>query len=253
MSGVVHRVAVLGEPTALADAVGWYDTVSDGAAVLEPVVLPVEAPPRGWDAYAARGGMGAAPANSQVMVAELLAAADYGAVADAGALVLVAAPPGAGFAPHTWRLRGGGFWLGGRAWARRYAVVAADVPLGTMAHELGHLLFGWADHARRDGLGANCLMGTGGGADPPSPPCPVKRVAAGWARPRPATRATTVADLADGSVLRIGSGDWLVGLGPTGDVLVFDGTALVGRLRAAPDRRVFAAAAPLLTPRNGLR
>lgn len=243
------RLAVLGDVGRLGAAADWYRDVSGGAALLDPVVLPVGEPPQGWAAYAPRGGMGPAPANSQALVADLLAglsAADRAVVATtavgAGARVVVAVPPDAGFAPHTWRLRRGGSWLGGRAWARRYAVLASDAPLGTVAHELGHLLFDWQDHARREGLGADCLMGTGGGADPPAPPCAAERLATGWAVPAPATRATRVADLADGHVARLGldgPDELVAALGTSGDVLVFWGGALAARVPAAsatPDR-----------------
>ncbi len=219
-----------GEPAAaLLHAARWFDAVSAGRAGLR--IAPVwasETPD--WDAFAANGGRGRPPGNSQQLVAGLLASLPEdgrAAVARAGGDPLVVVPDRAGYAPHTWRLRSGGFHLGGRRWARRYAVVPAGASLGTYAHELGHLLFGWPDADRRSRVGAECLMGSGGHHPPggqPAPPCAPLRVSAGWVAPEPASRATTPADLAGRAVYRAAgrNGDaLLVERRPGGPVLAF--------------------------------
>ena len=201
-------------------------------------------PPGGWDAYADRGGLGSAPGNSQALVEALMADAGAWVSRAAAGGVVVATPPKAGFATNAWRFRLGGIWLGGRTWARRYAVVPADAPLGTLAHELGHLLFGWADHDRRSCPVGDCLMGTGAGATGPPRPCAPPRVEAGWVELGPATRTTMVGDLGDGRVVR--SRERLIEAGPNGDVVVYEGSRLVGRVHADPDGRLLAVVASVL-------
>jgi hypothetical protein len=227
---------VLGNAPALVDAVTWYALVSGGAAALAPEILPVDEPEGGWGTYAERGGLGRPPRNSQVLIDELMKALPRVPRSAAGGVVVVT-PPGAGIAPHAWRFRGGGFWVGGRTWLRRYAFVPADAATGVLAHELGHLLFGWSDHDRASGLGADCLMGTGAAGDNPARPCAPSRVGAGWVRAVPATRSMRVADL-EGGVVR--TGDRLVELGPSGDLLVYRDARVDGRIRADPGRSVLA-------------
>jgi hypothetical protein len=87
------------------------------------------------------------------------------------------------FHPHCWRIpmaAGGG----------RYALLPEDAPALTAAHELGHLLLGWAD---APGAGAHCLMGAGTG-----PPGAWLRLAAGWQAPHAITPATTPCGLENG-------------------------------------------------------
>jgi M6 family metalloprotease-like protein len=157
-------------------------------------------PPEGWAAYAGR---------CQALVAALLARLDEpgrDAIAAASGLIVVVPPAGAGLSPHTWRVPGGGMHLGGRRWCRRYAVVPADAPLGTAAHELAHLLLRWPD-LDRSGLGWDCLMAFGGhlgGGTAPAPPCAPLRVAAGWVTPVQAGPATRVADIGPSAVVAVG-------------------------------------------------
>ena len=185
-------------PPTLAAAVAWYRATSAGRAAIAVHALAVAAPPDGWPRFAAAGGKGPAPDNSQALVAALVAALPPGSRSRLGTEVLVVVPPGIGFAPHTWRLRGGGAHLGGRRWLRRYAIVPGDAAVGAFAHELGHLLFGWPDLPRR--VGADCLMALGGHRSDPPPPCAPLRVAAGWVTAAPVTAATRVDDLPAGAV-----------------------------------------------------
>ncbi len=202
-------------PGELSAATRWLRRVSGGHAALQPQLVEAPAAPD-WARYAPRGGRGRSPHNSQALVACLLATLSEegrAAVARAGRDPLVVVPDEAGFAPHTWRLRRGGVHLGGRRWARRYAIVPAGASLGTCAHELGHLLFGWPDADRRSRVGADCLMGSGGHHPPgsePARPCAPLRVAAGWVEPRLASRTTTPADLAAGAVYRAAGRDGIM-------------------------------------------
>ncbi|MGH2820319.1 MAG: hypothetical protein ACRDJ5_06675 [Actinomycetota bacterium] len=240
-----HPFAVVGDSAALPAVVAWYARVSGGRAALLPEVLPLHEPRDSWAAYADRGGLGPPPRNSQVMMEVLLASLDRSGAPAAAHGVMVATPPGAGFAPHAWRLRRGGFWLEDRRWVRRYAIVPADAPVGTVAHELGHLVFGWPDHDRRSRVGADCLMSTGAAASWPARPCAPSRLDAGWIEAVPATRTMTVAELADAGIVR--SRKRLIELGPSGDVLVFEGRDLVARVGAEPGRPVLAVVASALS------
>ncbi len=205
-------------------AMQWLRWVGGPPLETAPIVV---ADPPDWPAYAHRGGRGRPPQNSQELVGSLLAglaADERERLAAAGRDPLVIVPDGAGYAPHTWRLRRGGVPLGGRRWARRYAIVPAGASLGTYAHELGHLLFGWPDADRRRRVGAECLMGSGGHHPPggePAPPCAPLRVDAGWVEPQPARRATTPADLAGGAVFRAAGRD--------GQSVLVEGRPLAGR------------------------
>ena len=241
--------AVLGSIDRLDATIQWYHRVSSGHARLAPTRLRIEPPPDGWERYAIGGGTGPWPHNSQEMANALLDRTDHEAVSAAGACVVLAVPDSAGFVPHTWRFRSGGYWLGGRVWVRRYSVIPESAPLGTVAHELGHLLFGWPDLRTRSGFDGDCLMAAGGhdgnGARP-TPPCAPLRVAAGWAHPISARREMTVAESED-QVIRVGSS--LVEGTPHGTVIIYaDSTdpRLIARVRADPDRRLLAVVAPRL-------
>ena len=152
-------------------------------------VLPLVAPPQetleeafGWFVAAARGRLGFAPhwlAAQEMVPAERLALAGAPEVARAAlarlapdcALPLLVFGP-AGARPHCWHLADG----------RRYALVPAGAPLAVLAHELGHLLFGWPDLRLPAGSVARCLMAPIS-PGPPDLPSAAMRVAAGWEDP----------------------------------------------------------------------
>lgn len=184
----------------LVAAAEWFREASGEAfRPVFPSLAPVDLP-LPLAAYRGRGGMGPWPANSQRLAADAAAAARSsleGAWTEGLPGIVLVVPRG--FHPHTWRFRGGGFALGRARWLRRYALLPGDAPLGTVVHELAHLLLGWPDLGRGSGLGRDCLMAEGAGA-PPSPPCAPLRLAAGWCRPFPLLRETPLAALDSGGV-----------------------------------------------------
>lgn len=184
----------------LGDAVAWYRAVSGGAWAPCPVPLPPvrleHAPAR----YAAARGLSARGPNSRDLVAAAVALMTPEArarLAAAGGRLALLVPPG--FRAHVWYPARGGLALGNSAWCRRFAVIPAAAPLGTVAHELGHLLAGWPEGD--PSAGGHCLMALGGlrgeGRDPAPPAAPLL-LAAGWRRalrPGPALRVTDLAAL----------------------------------------------------------
>jgi hypothetical protein len=198
---VITVVAVAAEghaagALALDEAARWYGEASGGRFVPAFAQLPsvTLARPLAW--YTPGGGMGRPPHNSQSLARDALAALDDAARALVGEQLLLVVPPR--FHPHTWRLLDGGFHLGGARWCRRYAVVPSGAPLGTVAHELGHLALDWPDLAPESRLGDDCLMASGGSRDGgarPSPPCAPLAVAAGWRALVDVERATRPRDL----------------------------------------------------------
>lgn len=153
--------------------------------------------------YTHRGGMGQWPSNSQQLAWDTLTAMDDRSSVNTDVILLVPA----GFTPHVWRLRRGGFPLGDRRWVRRYAILPDGASVGAVAHELGHLLLGWPDLVRE--VGNDCLMGCAAlGVEPPLPCAPL-RLAAGWLEPVPLGRATLVRDLGAGAPADAGPvGSW---------------------------------------------
>jgi hypothetical protein len=198
-------------------AVEFYARVSGGRVRLAPFALPPVALPRplGW--YTPAGGMGRPPHNSQELIDDALAqlgADERERLARAGDRLLIAAPRG--LHAHTWRVRGGGFHLGGARWCRFYSVLPDAAPPGAIAHELGHLLFDWPDLDRS--VGDDCLMALGGaraGGYDPAPPCAPLVVGAGWRSPF-SVAGTTLAGELDGAPGRF----------------VFDGRPLIIERRA---------------------
>lgn len=169
-------------------ALRWFERVSHGRFAAQRIELePVKAP-RELAFYAHHRGMGRAPRNSQSLAADVVAelvarerADGTGSAAIGEANFVVCAP--AVFEAHTWRFPSGGAHLGGSRWARRYALLPENAPLGTVAHELGHLLFGWPDFGGSTQLGARCLMALGGlneAGREPAPPCAPLCVREGW-------------------------------------------------------------------------
>lgn len=78
-----------------------------------------------------------------------------------------------GTRPHSWTLPGG----------QPYAAVAEDASKTVIAHELGHLLFGFPDLAFSPDSGAVCLMGRLPKCaidEPPPEPCAALQVERGW-------------------------------------------------------------------------
>lgn len=202
--GAVAPVAVVsvGEARGAVDldaAARFYERISHGRwrpafCRLAGVSLPMPVA-----RYTHRGGMGQWPSNSQQLAWDALAAMADRSSVNEDVILLVPA----GFTPHVWRLRRGGFPLGERRWVRRYAILPDGASVGAVAHELGHLLLGWPDLVRE--VGADCLMGCAAlGAEPPLPCAPL-RLAAGWIEPVPLGRATRVRDLGAGAPADTGS------------------------------------------------
>ena len=208
-------VAAIGDPATpppartLADVTAWYHHVSGGAWAPRPVALPPCRIDHALARYASRRGLDPTGPNSRDLVAATVAAMDGAArarIAEAGGRLMLIVPPG--FAPHVWYPARGGLALGQRRWCRRYAVLPADAPLGTAAHEIGHLLPGWPEGC--PSARAHCLMARGGlravGADPAPPAAPLA-LAAGWRVPIKLTPATPAAALADWRRI-VGVFDW---------------------------------------------
>ena len=190
------------EPGVLGRAADWYRVVSGGAVRLEFEPVAGDAFDAAWSQLSCGwrwpADVDVARSAANDLVAGLSQTARDGL---AGTVVLIMAP-GHEIHPHTWRFRNGGVHLGQRRWCRRYALVALDVPLAALVHELGHLLFGWPD-LRSSGVGFDCIMATGAlitDDRSPSWPCAPLRVDAGWAKPRPVRAVTRVRELSHGAV-----------------------------------------------------
>lgn len=164
----------------VADAATWLTGLGAPAFTLVGLTADV---PDARRRFGAQGGMAAGPFGSQALIREVIAALqDRRALEEAPETVVLVVPRG--FHPHVWHPRDGGVALGRGRWVRRYAVVPDGAPRGHIAHELGHLWWGWPDLHLVPGLGNDCLM-AGGTGDPPSPPCAALRVAAGWTSATP--------------------------------------------------------------------
>ena len=228
MSSHSVRFAVLdidGAQIDLLAACEWYRALSRGALALSVGMRRGLRTEHAAEEFAVSGGMGRAPLNSQALAAEALSA--LGAVerdqlARPDTHLVLAVP--ACFRAHTWRLRGGGFALGGGAWCRRYAILPQGASLGAIVHELGHLLFEWPDFRASSRLGQDCLMAQGGyraGGRDPSPPCAPLLLERGWRARLELTSDTRVVDLARD---RVG-------------VFAWQGRELAIELRDEPGRR----------------
>lgn len=183
----------------LGDVVDWYRHVSGGVWAPKPDYLPPLRLDHRLARYASQRGLDPAAPNSRDLVAAAVAGISEEArarIADAGGrlLLLVAG----GIAPHVWYPARGGLPLGGRRWCRRFAVLPAASPLGTRAHEIGHLLPGWPEGC--PSAREHCLMACGGlraGGSDPAPPAAPLALAAGWRTPLALTPATRVSALLD--------------------------------------------------------
>lgn len=148
---------------ALRSACLWFETVSGGAARIQLRAVAAIAPH---------------PARQLALngTYEEARAALHRALGERGmeGPMLILGPKGA--RPHAWHLASG----------LRYAVVPADAASVMIAHELGHLLFGWPDVVLPVGSGVRCLMARVPPVQAePDPPCAPLRVAAGWQYPLP--------------------------------------------------------------------
>lgn len=184
----------------LDDAVDWFHSVSLGAWRPEPIALAAITLGHGLGRYRAMGGIGASGPTTQDLAAEAIACLDEAsrtALGHTGGKLLLLVP--GGFHPHAWRPRRGGIALGGGAWCQRFAVVPATAPLGTVAHELAHLLLDWRDGDRAGPGAEDCLMSLGGlrkGGNDPAPPSAPLLLAEGWRRPVRLDARVTASDLA---------------------------------------------------------
>lgn len=182
----VVPVAFVGEvqpETAMVEqACALFRHWSDGAFAIAAEMLPPLCVDEPASRFSALGGM---TALGGPRLAGQAAARLHHAAASAphprSTLLLVAR---GAFHSHCWRVPA-------EAGGARYALVPNDAPALTVAHELGHLLLGWAD---APGVGAHCLMGAGTG-----PPGAWLRVAAGWAVRRAVTSATTARQIGIGA------------------------------------------------------
>jgi len=235
--------ALIGALDSLDETAAWFADVS--AARADVTAAPLGPLPKlDFTPYSSRGGMGSWPTNSQQLAVDVVTPfAEAGEIHES--CVVIGVPPGSGVSPHVWRFRSGGLRIGARRWLRRYAVVPENATVGVLAHEVGHLLFGWPDVAARTGVRDDCLMAMGGHREPPSRPCAPLRVAAGWVEPITASRTTTVDDLGTG-VMAVG--ETLVERSRSGAVLVFahrPDVELIGRAEAGCDRRLLAVVAEI--------
>jgi len=162
----------------------WFSAVSQHRCHLSFTILPAILPQRPISYFAIAGGMGPPPQNSQSLVRaalDQLEPESLGKLAQVQShLLAIATGP---IKPHTWHLLGGGKWLGQKVWCNRYAIIQPDASLGTIAHELGHLLFNWPDLIWEKRLADECLMAWGAlgtYGKQPSPPCGPLRVQMGW-------------------------------------------------------------------------
>ena len=166
----------------LKDAVDWFAWASGErrcSTHLPLLQLPAVTLDHPLTRYAIAGGLAANGPTSRELVAEVIAALPPTAravLAGAGGRLGLILP--LTMRPHVWTPRNGGVALGGGAWCRRFMVLPAEAPLGTVAHELGHLLFDWPDGQTGHPGAEDCLMArgarTGGGQDPAPPSAPLR-------------------------------------------------------------------------------
>lgn len=174
----------------------WYADVSSGRCDLRIDMLPaVNVGALGR--FSTAGGLSPQPPNSRTLLQIALDGCDppaHARIAACGGRVALWVS--GRFRPHVWSLQGAGFALGGQRWVTKYAILPQSAPLGTVVHELGHLMLGWADGAAS--ARAWCLMAQGGhtgdGAHP-APPCAPLQVQAGWRDPVPLTGRMTLQSL----------------------------------------------------------
>lgn len=191
--------ATLPPPRALDDVTGWYRQVSGNHWAPRPDLLPPLRLDHALARYASRRGLDPDAPNSRDLVAAAVAAMDGAArarIAAAGGRLMLLVPEG--FAAHVWYPARGGLALGRGGWCRRFAILPATAPLGTAAHEIGHLLPGWPEGC--PSARAHCLMARGGlrrGGRDPAPPAAPLALAAGWRTPLALTAATPVKALSD--------------------------------------------------------
>jgi hypothetical protein len=162
----------------------WFFTISNHQCHLSFTLLPAISLARPISYFAVAGGMGRPPQNSQSLVRMALDQLKPDSLAKLaqmqGRLLVVV---GGHIKPHTWHLLKGGKLLGQKVWCDRYAIIQSDAPLGTIAHELGHLLFNWPDLIWTKELAEECLMAQGASgirSKHPSPPCGPLRVKMEW-------------------------------------------------------------------------
>ena len=182
MNAPLPLLCVNGARADVAAALTWLS--SWGAPLRDVTVLDVELSDV-HRRFGASGGMASGRFNSQALVREAVARLRDSARHElelAPEKIVIVTPKG--FHPHVWQPREGGVALRLGRWVRRYAVLPSESPLGHVAHELGHLLFGWPDLDTVRGLGDGCLMARGAErAGGPAPPCAALRAAAGWVEP----------------------------------------------------------------------
>ena len=190
-------------------AAAWIEAVSLNRCHVQFGVVRAVRPPRPIETYRASGGKGGWPHNSQALAADVLSGLTETArrrVRKDGGKVLLATPEG--FVPHTWHVPNGGVAVGAKMWVRRYSVAPVSAPLGTVVHELGHLLFDWPDLTWERRFAQECLMARGASGEralDPAPPCAPLLVEAGWRDPVPLTRGLTVGSLGPE---RVGAMEW---------------------------------------------
>jgi hypothetical protein len=159
LTGRLSALPLVAPPSGTLDAaLDWFSGVSSGRAqfavrwLTPPPLTPAD-----------QLLLGGAPEPAREVLPRL-------APADGGPLFIFG-PQSA--QPHCWHMADG----------RRYALVPAGAPLAVIAHELGHLLFGWPDLRLPRGSAARCLMAPLS-PGPPDPPSAAMRVAAGWETPQ---------------------------------------------------------------------
>ncbi len=193
----------------LEDVVAWFGKLSGGAWAPKAVTLPPLQLDHALARYSSARGLAARGPNSRDLTIATIAALDAPSrarLAAAGGRLMLLVPDG--FRAHCWYPARGGISLGGGAWCRHFALLPASAPLGTMAHELGHLLASWPEGDAS--AGHRCLMAQGGlsgGGHTPAPPAAPLLLAACWRRAADLTTELTVAGLAASSH-KVGVLDW---------------------------------------------